>query len=133
MAKRIKIGNAVLCEHVVKGENNKHVLINTYGGDVIVSQMPAQLTFGVYLEIWPNEPGQMKLAFEIVKNRKSLFKSEVEFPDVDPKRPSIIAVPLINMQIEKDLTFKIVVSGEGYNRTTAISKRIYQGQPVGNN
>ncbi|MBN9308226.1 hypothetical protein, partial [Devosia sp.] len=59
MAKKLKFLNAILCEHVVAGANKKHTLINVFGGNIIVEQLPATLTFGLYVEMAAGSPPEM--------------------------------------------------------------------------
>ena len=51
MAKKIKFENAVLCEFAAQGSNNKPILINVYSGDIITASMPANLSFGLFIEV----------------------------------------------------------------------------------
>jgi hypothetical protein len=52
MAKRLTVGNALLCDHVVPGENGKHTLINVYPWELF-RRAGLDTRYGLALLEWP--------------------------------------------------------------------------------
>ena len=76
--KKSKFGNVVLCERVMMGEHKKHILLNTYSGDVIVNDLPANLQFGLYIEIYAAKNGQDTVKMELLLNDKVLLDGQAD-------------------------------------------------------
>ncbi|MHB1101990.1 MAG: hypothetical protein ACYC0C_04245 [Devosia sp.] len=125
MAKKLKFYNAIVCEHVVAGANRKHTLINVYSGDIIMGEMPAPLNLGLFVEMAAGAPPMMEV--ELQFDRVAFAKITARFPAGNEEKPSNLVVPLIQAPIDKDLTFSVVATAEGYAKTTLIEKRIYRG------
>ena len=126
MAKSLKFGNVILADYVGKGDRNKHTLMNVLSGDIIVQDMPAQFGFGLYAEYLPDNEEPKELELEIKLDRKIFGKLRVDATSPKIGNPSIIAVPLIQIGVDKDLTLQISASCEGYRKTKILSKRIYK-------
>lgn len=126
MPRKIKFLNALLCEHVVMGANKKHTLINVYSGNIIVGQLPANLTFGLYVEMAAGSPPEMDV--ELRMDGKPFGKIVAQFPGNHMEQQSNLVVPLIQVGIDKDLTFSVVATADGYANTTLIKKRISIGE-----
>lgn len=126
MAKRLRVGNAMLCEHVVPGANNKHSIINLYSGDVIIwSSLPTAIMFGLYVEFLDDLPGILDVEMRLDGKMFASFKAE--FP-VASGTPYILTLPLFQLGVDRDLTFDVIAKAEGFAATKVISKRITQGQ-----
>ena len=126
MAKKLKFHNAILCEHVVLGANKKHTLINVYSGDIIMGEMPAMLTLGLYVEMAAGAPAMMDI--ELQFDHVAFAKIKARFPAGNEEKPSNLVVPLIQASIEKNLTFSAVATADGYVKTTILEKRISKGE-----
>lgn len=124
MAKKLKFHNAILCEHVVAGANRKQTLINVYSGDIIMGEMPAPLNLGLFIEMAAGSPLTMEV--ELQFDKVAFAKITAKFPHGNEGKPSNLVVSLIQATIEKDLTFSVVATAEGYAKTTIIEKRIYK-------
>ena len=126
--KKIKIGNAVLCEHVLQSQHNKHVLVNTYSGDIVVEKIPTQLTLGIYIEI--ELPGITTSKFELetlyAKNKIAQASGELKFPK--PESRGVLVIPVFTFDVKIDGYLEIYVSVEGFARTQAIKKHVLQGK-----
>lgn len=125
MAKRLKFGNVVVCEHVVSGSSNKHTLINTYAGNIVVETMPARLAFGFYFEL-RNLEGDISLEICIKLGREIITKLGASVIGSGTGN-GVLAVPLIPMEIKSDTKLTVYFSAEGFMRTKALEKRIFQG------
>ena len=127
MKKPLKFENASLCEYVAKGSGNKHTLVNVFSGDVIVSEMPAQMTFGIYVELVP-EDIESPITIQITIDGNMI----IELPPVDASelaqgRRMNIVVQSFPLRIDKDVTFEVIGSAPNRKRTTILSKRLYKG------
>lgn len=122
----IPVGNAVLCEHVVPGLNGKYTLIGVYSGDVIVSELPAKLFLGVYLEIKTGfEPNTM-LVVEVMVDDMVIGKMEA-FDRTSSQKGGALVLPQLQIGFERDIEFSVVLKSQGYADTVALRKRISQG------
>lgn len=123
---KLKITNALLCEHAVAGANNKHTLINVYSGDIVVATLPATLTFGLYVDI-SVETSPAEMTIDMKMDGRVFATIGATFPKPSTSQGSTLVIPLIQAGIDKDLVFEVVAKAEGYSPTTLIKKRIYKG------
>ena len=125
--KKVKITNAILCEHVAQGANNKHILINTYSGDIVVETLPAQIMFGVYIEVELPIAGVKELELEISYGGKVQVGARAAMGANKGGERGILAIPLIPMSLTGPGTLEIHISSVDFGRTLAIRKSITQG------
>ena len=116
-----KPGNIVMCEYVVEGVNNKHTLINTYAGDIIVNEVPAQIPIAFYMEFIPTESKAEHLKMRILVGKKEAVggTAEVEF---EAGRPAIMVVPMGILRIDETTSLQLFVQS-GDDRPTKILER----------
>jgi cephalosporin hydroxylase len=129
MAKKLKLGNAILCEYVGMGSNNKHVLLNVFSGDIIVLKFPADIMIGVYIEVHRDSPPQDKFEFEIRINGDAIIRGDVVMSGSNPL--SVVTIPQIPLHVDDDSVIEVVVMSAGYSKAVAISKKIYKGEVSG--
>ena len=70
MSVPFSIENAILCEHLVPGLNNKQTLINLYAGNILVKEFPAQIPIAIYIELKPKIFGTIPLDLKLYVGRK---------------------------------------------------------------
>lgn len=126
MAKRLKFGNVVVCEHVVSGGSNKHTLINVYAGDIVVAALPARLALGFYFELKDIER-DMNLEIDIKLGNATIAKLGANIVG-HGTGDGVLAVPMIPMEIQSDTKLIVYFSAEGFARTKALQKSIFQGE-----
>jgi len=129
MAKAPKFGNVVLCEHVVSGVGNKHTLVNVFSGDIIVSELPARLFFGLYAEYYAPEDGSFKdISIELRLNGKTFARIVVSaLGAVTPGDAGVVAVPIFELGVDNDLALSVVARVDGHKPQTLMTKQIRQG------
>lgn len=127
MAKPLKFGNASLCEYVAKGAGNKHTLVNVFSGDVIVSEFPANIMFGIYLEYMQEPTDVPSLTIEIIIDGNAIATLPVNIAPGEDGRPLNIVIQSMALSLEKDTTLEVVASAPRRRRTTVLSKRLYKG------
>ena len=128
MAKKFRVGNAILAEYVTKGDRNKHVLVNVYSGDVIVNAFPVDLGFGFYVEILRPTPDAMPPEFSVqlsfgnspILRGRASGSSPIDSPTI------IFFVPHLQFTASEPGEIEITLSAPGFQKTTALKKRIYQ-------
>ena len=125
MPKSIRHGNVVLCEYVGQGSANKPILINVFSGDIIVSQLPANLSFGLFIEIQRLEA--KILALEVSLNRQRMVRAEMLVGYNQTGPDSTVVIPQIPIRIEKNSVLEVRAFAEGYAPTWLLKKKITQG------
>jgi hypothetical protein len=125
MARRLKFLNAILCEHVAQGANKKHTLINAYSGDVVVDRFPADLAFGIYVEMAAGAPPEMDVELRLAN--RAFAKLHAVFPSSNADKPSTLVVPHIQLPVAEETAFSVVAKADGYAATTLIEKKLFQG------
>jgi len=83
---------------------------------------------GLYVEFLDQLPGSLDVTMRLDGQRFANFKAE--FPAVSGT-PYVLALPLFQLGIDRDLTFDVIAKADGFAPTTVISKRITQGQNAG--
>src|SRR5437016_351670 len=90
-SRNTKFRNVIACEDVREEVGNKKSLMGVYGGDIIVSEIPAQIWLAFYIEKLPSEPGMAEeLAVEIKQNEKIAGKVGIH---VDPFETATLVLP----------------------------------------
>lgn len=127
MARIVKVTNRLLCEHVSAGPNNKHTLINVFSGDIVVSDLPALLPFGLYIET-DSDPGfKGHLNLEIRWRKRPYMKGVVRLEQRSPSRQGVIALASFQLPVERDGELEVWLGEEGTRLSKILSKRIYKG------
>jgi len=130
MPKKLKIGNAILCEYATLGANNKHVLVNVFSGDIIVQNLPADIPLCVYIEVFRRDiTATDTFKMEVRLDNKPLIMGEIVMPG--GSQTAVILLPQFPLHIDAAATIEVVITSIGYAKTVALSKRVYQGV-VGN-
>lgn len=125
--KQFKTANAVACEYVALGSNNKHTLVNVYGGDIIVREFPARVPLAFYIEILPDRGMPSRAKLQVLQNKKLRAEIDAEF-EFEPGKLAAIILPQLPYVISKDTTVRVVAECEGYSRTTLLKKTISVGE-----
>lgn len=129
MPKKLNIGNALLAEFVTKGNRNKHVLVNVYSGDIIVREFPADLGFGLYIELLQANPEDVPSEFtmEMTFAGETIVKADGRPADgAEIKSNVTFTVSLLQFVANGPGQLEISISAKGFKKAMAISKRIYQ-------
>ncbi|GLS39380.1 hypothetical protein GCM10010869_49770 [Mesorhizobium tianshanense] len=127
MKNPIKFRNAALCEYVAKGAGNKYTLVNVYSGDVIISSMPSDLMFGIYIELIVDFSIKTDIFMEILVEKTPIAKLPVDVSKVGNGKLINIVVQSMPMHVEKDVTLEVIAHAPGRQTTTILSKRLYRG------
>jgi hypothetical protein len=132
--KSIATGNVVLCEFVATGGNNKHVLVNTFSGDIIVNELPARLSFGLYLEIIPDvDLGRGVIDLDLMLGKSKVASIKADILSAKKAQPALIILNQFQLGTDVETLFRVVLKQEGYRTTTALTKNILRGPIVSPN
>lgn len=128
MPKKIQIGNALLAEYVGQGNRNKHTLVNVYSGDIIVKEIPAELAFGLYIEMLRPALDSVPEEFDLTLNfdSKTVFKATARMSFKDDSKTAVFMIPMFQLPVPNDGQLEVVIVAKGFQKATVISKRIYQ-------
>ena len=125
--KKLKLGNAVLCEHVVQGASNKHILINTYSGDIVVDAIPGQLMFGIYIEVELPRNDTNSILIDMAYNGTTQVSARAVMVAGKGGDRGVVVLPLVPISIEAPGIFEVTLSSPGFARTIAVRKSITEG------
>ena len=128
MAKSLKFRNALLCEFVAKGDRNKHTLVNVFSGDIIVQEFPTKLHVGLYMEYIPQDVNVREFWLHFKLDKEIPLKAQINMPIVKPNVPVSVVIQLVEVVVDRDLTFSVEAACEGFRKTTVLSKRIYKSE-----
>lgn len=127
MLKRFKIGNVILSEYGVKGENNKHTLVNIFAGDITIESLPAQLNLCVYIELMEIKE-QIEFSVSIrVDNKEYANVRATIAPEGEGPKNALIFLPSFQIAISKSIVLSMVCNAEGYSPKILMSKKISEG------
>jgi len=129
MAKRLKFGNVVLCEHVIPSENNKFSLVNVYCGDIVVGEMPATLAFGFFIELIPQDLDPVTIVLNIFYGNKQVGMIKADVKPGKRHEVGAISIPLFMISVESEQIIKVVASSEGYPDQIVLEKKIILQAP----
>jgi len=124
MAKAIRIRNAILCDYVSRGENNKHILLNVYSGDVLFSQFPPVAVFGLYVEYVIDTEEMTNVTFEVRSNGDRIIEGLSEFSPLSGDRYGVLALQQFPLTLGGDTTLEVWLSAPGYRSVMALQKNI---------
>ena len=125
--KRIKIGNVIMCEFIAEGVNNKHTLVNTISGDLLISEFPVQISTAFYLEIIPSETADIPIDLSIFLGRRRIAGAQAVMP-FEKGKTGIIALPNALIKVDAPSEVKVTISAEGSPSKTIFRKRILHAQ-----
>jgi hypothetical protein len=121
--KRLKIGNAVVCEYIAEGARNRHTLVNVFSGDFVVEEFPAKFHIAVFIEIEPSDEAINNLIFEVKRNGKTIGKLTGE-EAIEPASKAAITSPQMPLEFAKASELSIVAQADGYSKTTVLRKKV---------
>lgn len=120
--------NVILCEDVRYEIGNKKTIVGTFSGDIIVSEFPAALQIGVYMEYLPDQKHESEeITVAMWQDDKRFGGGEIHI-DAKKNETATIVLPRIIVRFEKECTFRIEASVDGGPSFDLLSKRIFKGE-----
>lgn len=123
MTTPFKLGNVVVCEYIVEGANNKHTLINTYTGDILVKEFPASIAVAFYIEFIPVQDYHGELEITLLVGKKVAMKGAAEL-DFTAGRPSVMAIPMGLITLSKAEKFRLLIGVKDARPLKAVEKSV---------
>lgn len=125
--KKSSFGNVVLCERVFQGENNKHILCNTYSGDIVVQELPATVPLSVYLEVKSSKNGDETINVEFLVNNETMIGGSATAKSEKPGQIVVMILPMFMAGFDRNSTIKVRVTQDGMQPTIAMTKTVTEG------
>lgn len=126
MPKKIKVGSVLLADYVAQGHAQKITIVNAYSGDILLSEMPAPLEFGIYVELHFGGAIPENVGFEVILDGKKIIGGSAGGA-IGTGDPATIAIPHFPCIVMKDSFLDFYVTADGYVRTRALRKLIKKG------
>lgn len=123
MNNKFKIINAIVCEYIVEGLNNKHTLINTYAGAVMFTQFPASMVLAFYVESISDRAQEGDAEVELLVDRRVAMKGTIKLK-FDGVNMSVLSIPAGVLQVSKPSTLKLMITPIGGKPIKIIEKKI---------
>ena len=123
MKSPFKIVTTLTCEHIIEGSNKKHTLINTYAGNVLLNEFPAQLFLAFYIEFVCNKAQVVDAEIALFVGRKEAMRGAVQVA-FDGVNPVILSIPAGVLKLEKPTTLKLVITPKGGKAMKIVEKRL---------
>lgn len=123
MAKPLQFRNAVLCEHIVRGEGNKVSLINVYSGDIVVTEFPARIFLSLFLEHIAISRGPYLLDITLILNGKPHAKIGANVTAQKAGEVGSIVINSIDLVLQTIGTIEFTAEAKKAE-TVVISKKI---------
>lgn len=123
MKSPFSVGNAMACEHLVQGQRNKYTIINTYGGDILVKEFPAQIPLSFYIELIPHQYGIFPLTLKLMFRKKEVVValSDAVF---EQGKIALVAIPDGYMKFEQSGFLRMTIAAENCPPQLAMKKEI---------
>lgn len=123
MSAAIKLGNVILCEHIVEGKNNKHTLINVYSGDILMSEFPGHIPVAFYIELLPGPPISSHVEIKLMLGKKQVMRGGADI-SISAINTSVMAIPMGLLMIESPTALRLMVTADGAKPLKALEKKI---------
>lgn len=127
--RRLKILQAIACEYLARGENNKHTLVNTYAGDILVKAFPANFPLAFYIEmdVSKDTPAEVKIAVYVGKKLRAELAATLQPPAASP---AVFALPALLLEFQKATEIRVIAKAEGYADTIVMRKSVSESEQV---
>lgn len=123
MKKSFKVSNAIACEHVIDSTNKKHTLINTYAGDILLSEFPAAIFLAFYIELMGSVAYETDVEISLYLDRKEVMKGPLNIK-FDGINPLVIAIPSGVLQVETPAKMRLMITPSGGKAIKIIEKNL---------
>jgi len=114
----------IMCEDVREEKHNKYSLIGVYSGDILISELPGDMSVAFFLEVLINEVGTQDLQLRLSGpgNGTATIKARIELTEKGAL--SVLKTPRIQMIAEKAGTFRFDITSDGETWENLITKQI---------
>lgn len=120
----VTVLNKILCEDVRQEQNNKHILIGVYSGDMLVGELPANVQLSFYLELAFKSPGDQILHLRLSGPGKRTAELKMAAQVTEIGTPSAVTSPRFEVLMDQEGVFRLDLSDDGVQWVTLIEKRV---------
>jgi hypothetical protein len=113
---RKNISKVLICDDIRVENNGKYILIGVYTDDILVSSLPATLSFMTYLQIRPDDVGEANIRARVCFGRQSkknvapIIEIKAVFKN---KETAQMALPKVSFTAQKEEVYRVDVSFDG--------------------
>ena len=118
------IENAVLCEDIRQEVRNKNTLVGIYAGDIMVSQLPANIDLAFYLDGKYREKKSTPMEVRISGPGRDAATAPIEFAPIGDTLGFAMISPRMRVQLEQEGEFKVSMRELGGSWKTLIAKKV---------
>jgi hypothetical protein len=122
----IKIKNAIVCEHIVEGKNNKHTLVNTMAGDILAESFPANMSIAFYIELTSTQDIVETVNIKIILGKMQVAGGDAEIP-FKKDESAVLALPAGLLNVDAPTKLKVIIQCGDAKPVTAVAKTFRQG------
>lgn len=102
----MKVQNAIVCDHVRKEDNGKHLIIGVYPNDILVPDFPATIAPVLWIQlIWDETAREMQTEFRVRRDDGEVLASGKGLVGVqDTAKTATFSLPPTPITIESECT-----------------------------
>ena len=123
MSAKFKVTNSLTCEHIVESADKKHTLINTYAGNILLTEIPGRIFIAFYIEFISNVEQEIDAEIALYLGRKAAMKGETKLK-FDGVNPLVLTLPSGVLQVKKPVTLKLIITPTGEKPSKLIEKKL---------
>lgn len=115
----------LLCDHVILDVQNKHSAIGIYSGDIVVSELPANLKLALFMIFVPDEEGDNAIELDFILNDSAIAKAVIKVKAAKVGAPMPIVLSYLEAAIAEDAQLRIGAKVNEMEIGTILEKEIY--------
>jgi hypothetical protein len=120
--------NIILCDDVRNETGNKLSLMGVIAGDIIVGEIPATISFALYMQYFanPDESGKVSIQLRLFQGDTEIVKGRFE-GDISEDKMLNFVLPRALVTFEKETTFRIHANINDGEEREILSRKIIHG------
>ena len=115
----------LLCDHVVLDVQNKHSVIGIYSGDLVVSDLPANLRLSLFMIFVPEREGDNAIELEFFLNESAAAKAVTKVKVKKAGVPTPIVLSYFEVNIAENTQLRLSAKVNDMEIGTILEKEIY--------
>jgi hypothetical protein len=124
MAKKAYTITAILCEDVRSEIGNKHTIIGTYTGDILLKEFPATFRIAMFSVLKFAKPGKYNCAVKLFFHDGHLADGEIVAEVKEPDENVIFVLPSGLLNASEEGEFRVDMSLNGTKWETVASTTV---------
>ena len=126
MAKKAYTVSAILCEDVRSEIGNKHTIIGTYTGDILLKEFPSTFRIAMFSVLKFAKPGKYDCAVKLSFDGDHLADGELKADVKDPDEKVIFVLPsgLLNAAAEGEFRVDMSLNGVAWDTVASATVKL---------